>query len=262
MTATTAAELTATSISKRFGGLSVLDGLDLTIRTGEVTALIGPNGAGKTTLFNVITGALPPDAGAVDFHGQDTSRLPQFMSARLGIGRTYQDLRLFPEMTVADNIAVYAQRPASQSLLKAMFRPLAQRAEEGRVAEAVHRSIERFGISHLARRRAGEVSYAQQKLVTLARLFAADASLLLLDEPASGLDGAERTALIDAVRRLAADGLTVCIVEHSRDVVRSIADRVCFLAQGRVLAEGSPDQVFAASELADIYFGGGARAHS
>ncbi len=247
--------LTATGLTKAFGGLQVVSGFDLQIRRGEILALIGPNGAGKTTVFNLLCGSLPLDAGRVEFGGRPISGLSQHRIARLGIGRMYQDLRLFDALSVRDNVAVYCQAESSLSLARAVLRPLSQVRAERVVAGEVARVLDRFGLGALAAARADQISYAHRKLVALARLFASRSRLLLLDEPASGLDESEQAMIVAAIRGLAADGLTVCIVEHNMDLVRALADRVYFLAQGKVLADGTPNEVFEASHLAEIYFG-------
>jgi len=249
--------LTATGLVKAFGGLQVISGFDMQIRRGEILALIGPNGAGKTTVFNLLCGSLPPDAGRVEFGGRDITRLSQHRIARLGIGRMYQDLRLFDSLSVRDNVAVYCQAESSLGLTRAVLRPLSQVRAERVVTDEVARVLDRFGLSALAAARADQISYAERKLVALARLFASRSRLLLLDEPASGLDEGEQATIAAAIRRLTADGLTVCIVEHNMGLVRALADRVCFLAQGQMLADGTPDEVFEASHLAEIYFGAG-----
>ncbi len=227
------------------------------IRRGEILALIGPNGAGKTTVFNLLCGSLRPDAGRVELGGRDVTGLPQHRIALLGVGRMYQDLRLFGSLSVRDNVAVYGQAESSLSLARALLRPLSQLRAERAVAGQVAEVLDRFGLGALAAARADQISYAQRKLVALARLFASRSRLLLLDEPASGLDESEQAMIVAAIRGLAADGLTVCIVEHNMSLVRALADRVCFLAQGKTLADGPPDEVFEASHLAEIYFGAG-----
>jgi ABC-type branched-subunit amino acid transport system ATPase component len=249
--------LEARGLAKAFNGFTVVDELDLDIRRGEVLALIGPNGAGKTTVFNLLSGGLAADRGTVSYRGQQIGKLPQHRIARLGIGRTYQDLRLFGDLSVRDNVAVYCQGEKSSRLGRACVFPWMQIRDERRVRVEVAEVLDRLDLGELAGTRVSDISYAHQKLVALGRLLASKATLLLLDEPASGLDENERDEMVTAVGGLVAEGLTVCIVEHNMDLVRALADRVCFLAQGRAIAEGSPDEVFAASDLAEIYFGAG-----
>ncbi len=247
--------LVAHSLSKRFGGVEALRDASLSLPQGRITALLGPNGAGKTTMFNLLTGRLQPDHGAISFDGHDVARLSVARRARLGIGRTFQDVRLFGELTAGENVAVYAQPVASGSLARTLLAPAGRLRERRASIEAARAALDYVGAAGLERRYARDLSYAEQKLVSIARLLAMESQVLLLDEPASGVDDAGRERLMRLVERLAADGRTVCLIEHNLDVVRRLAERVVFLAQGTVVADGDPGEILASAELAEIYLG-------
>lgn len=245
----------ATGLVKRFGGFVAVDHVDITIAGPGVTALIGPNGAGKSTLFNLICGQLRPDEGTVLIDGEDLTRSRAYEIARHGVARGFQEVRLFGEMTVLDNVRVYAQKRESASLAALAVMPArAARGSAEARAEAL-RILEYLSIGHLASVRCETLGFAEQKLVALARLLALQPRILMLDEPASGLDHSGRERLTEAIRRVAADGQTVCFVEHNTEMVRELADRVVFLAQGRILADSTPDEVFNHSQLAEAYLG-------
>lgn len=251
------AVLEVRNVNRSFGGVRAVHDVSLRLTRDKLTVLIGPNGAGKTTIFNLITGALRPSSGSVLLDGEDLTRTAAHRRAQLGIARTFQDVRLFDGMSVAENIEVYAQSSEAVSILKPFVRPLRSRRSDRVARSRAAEIMEQLGISRLARYAVEDLSYAQQKLVAIARLIAGESRVLLLDEPASGLDEAGREHLCSVVRSLSAQGLTVCVVEHNLDVVRNLADELVFLADGRVLAKGAPSEIFASSELAEIYFGSG-----
>jgi ABC-type branched-subunit amino acid transport system ATPase component len=234
--------LELTGLSKSFGGNRVITALDLAISRGGVTSLVGPNGAGKTTLFDLVTGFLTPDAGRVRLLGRDITGKPPHLVARAGIVRTFQSLRLFSSLTVLENVLLAADSEAG-------MRSSSERHESARVA------MERAGVAGLADVRAADLSFAEQKFVSLARAIAKPAGLMLLDEPASGLDGPSLRRFHAIVRALVDEGRTVLLIEHNLDIVRQISDRVAFLNNGRLLAHGTPDEIFAMEELAALYFG-------
>jgi ABC-type branched-subunit amino acid transport system ATPase component len=247
--------LEAKGITKHFGGVVAAEDVDLTLERGKVTVLLGPNGAGKTTVFNLLTGRIQPDRGEITFDGRDISGLSVARRARLGMGRTFQDVRLFADMSVRDNVAVYGQPEATVSLGRTLLAPHRRWIEGARSVERGREALAYIRASNLEKRICRDLSYAEQKLVSIARLLAMESRLMLLDEPASGVDdvGAER--LMSLVERLAADGRTICLIEHNLDVVRRLADRVVFLAEGAVVADGEPEKIFNSRELAEIYLG-------
>jgi branched-chain amino acid transport system permease protein len=242
-------------VSKRFGGIAAVDGLSFQLRRGEVTALIGPNGAGKTTVFNLLTGAIRPDAGQVLLHGRDvTGARPEEM-ARMGVVRSFQDVRAFGRMSALDNVALGVQGQTGERLLGLVGRPRAAvRDERGARAEALA-WLDFVGLADRPARRVADMSFAEQKLVALARVLAAKPEVLLLDEPASGIEPAWVQRMLDLIAGVRDQGRTICIVEHSIEVVDRIADTVCFMELGRVTARGALRELLADARLSEAYFG-------
>jgi branched-chain amino acid transport system permease protein len=243
-------------VSKNFGGLKAVNQCTLDLKDGEIVGLIGPNGAGKTTLFNVITGFYPTETGAVHFSGKDISRLPPHRITDLGIARSFQDVRLFHNMTVLDNVLVARPRQAGENLLWIFLRFGQVSREERENREKAMGYLEFVGLAGQAGELAGNLSFAEQKLLSLARLLATEARLVLLDEPASGLDSKVMENLFPLVKDLVKFGKTICIVEHNMEVIRAMVDEIVFLNEGEVLARGTPEEIMKAPELAEIYFGG------
>ena len=247
--------LELSGVTKQFGGIRALWNLSLMLPEGSITGLIGPNGAGKTTAFNVITGFLPPDTGTVRYRGRDITGLSPYRVARLGIARSFQDLRLFQRMTVLDNVLVARPSPLGESAARALAGGAAVRRAEARDLDAALASLEFVELADKAGEVAENLSYAEQKLLALARLLATEADVLLLDEPTSGLAPTTVEAMLEIVRRLPERGKTVCIIEHNLDVIRGLSDRVAFLDSGEAIADGTPDAIMADPRLADLYFG-------
>jgi len=246
--------LEVVELSKAFGGLLAVDRLSLNLREGQITGLIGPNGAGKTTVFNLVTGFLTPDHGRIYYRGRDITGLPPHRVAALGVARSWQEVRLFPRMTVLDTVMLAQPGQQGENVLLSL---LPRGGEEGRVRRRAREYLEFVGLVGKDDELAGNLSFAEQKLLALARLLATEADLLLLDEPTSGLDPSSIERILDLIRSIARQGRTVCIVEHNLDVIRGTADWAFFLATGRVIAAGTPEQLFADPRLAEVYFGGG-----
>jgi len=242
-------------ITKRFGGFVAVDHVTTRVDEGEIVAFIGPNGAGKTTLFNLMTHMIAPTSGSVVFQGRELTHMAPHKVARLGIGRTFQDVRLFAEMTAWDNVAVFAQDLKTEKLGPGVLFPRSVLRGERAVRRRVDEVLDYLRLNDVAGVQADRLSFAQQKQVAIARCVARGAKLLLLDEPASGLDADERVEMETVVRKLVEDGVTVVLVEHNMDVVRALATRAVFLAEGRVVADDAPDRLLALPELAEIYFG-------
>jgi len=251
--------LVARGLAKRFGGIRAADDLSLSLSRGKVTALVGPNGAGKTTVFNLLTGFLPTEAGAISLDGRDVTGLAPWRAVRAGLARTFQDVRLFERMTVLDNVMVAIPDQPGERLGPLFLAP-------GRVARAERENRERalrylafVGLAHRAGDVAGALAFGEQKLVALARLLATEADVLLLDEPASGVDPQWVARILDLIRQCARAGRTVCLVEHNLEAVTVVADHAYFMEAGRIVAEGTPEALMADARLGEIYFGTGRR---
>jgi ABC-type branched-subunit amino acid transport system ATPase component len=235
-------------LNKAFGGLKVTNDVSLQLRAGIVTTLVGPNGAGKTTLFNQITGHLTPESGEVRWLGQSVLGKSPWQIARLGIARTFQDLRLFDHMSVEDNVTTVMEPQAW------LWQAGGKAAKAERQARTAH-ILAQTGLSARAKVRAIDLSYAERKFLSMARVLASDARIWLLDEPASGLDRGSYERFLGLLRGSLDRGITVCIIEHNLDIVVGISDRIAFLDQGKLLAEGEPNTILSDPKLAAIYFG-------
>ena len=250
------AYLEVTGLNKRFGGLQALSDCSFTIAEGRITCLVGPNGAGKTTIFNVITGFLTPDTGHVAFRGASLDGLSPQRVVRHGIARTFQNLRLFADLTARDNVVAGMPGHFGEEPLGAIFRPFRTSRALAEKREAALEVLAHVGLADRADALVRNLSYGEQKLLCIARILATSAELLLLDEPTSGLSGAALTEVMALLRRLQAEGKTLLVVEHNTRVVQQIADEVLFLHQGHLMAQGSPAEIIADPKLAEIFFGG------
>ncbi len=243
--------LSATGVVKSFGGVQALQGCNLEVEKGSITGLIGPNGSGKTTLFNVITGYVKPDAGTVTFNGDDiTAGRPDMIFSK-GIGRTFQLTRIFAQMTVLENMLVATQR--SESWMRGLVRSKSS-ADEVKLAMDWLGFV---GIARLAELRAGSLSYGQRKLLELAYVLVADPDVILLDEPAGGVNLTLINQIGDRIRELNAQGKTFLIVEHNMEFVMSTCHQVTVMHQGCHLVSGTPDEVRRNPAVLDAYLGGG-----
>jgi branched-chain amino acid transport system ATP-binding protein len=248
--------LQASGLEVSFGGLKALNDCSFAIQQGRITCLVGPNGAGKTTIFNVITGFLRPDQGSVSFKGQTLDGWKPQAIVAAGIARTFQNLRLFTDLTAVDNVLASLPAQAGEEPVAAIFRPFhVAAAQRHRRAEALA-ILDRAGVSARAGDFVRNLSYGEQKLLIIARVLATGAELLLLDEPASGLSAGALDGVMALLRRLQDDGKTLLVVEHNTRVVQKIADDVLFLHQGHLMAQGSPETIVNDPALAEIYFGG------
>ena len=246
--------LEAKALAKSFGGIRAVEGLDLSLERGLITGLIGPNGAGKTTVFNLLTGALKPDHGTVLLGGRDVTGLPPHLIARAGMVRSFQDVRTLARLTVLENVmmGVAGQRGERMSVV---LTPLPLRSGDRRTRERALQWLEFVGLAQRAGEPAGSLAFGEQKLVALARVLATDAEVLLLDEPASGIDKRWSDHMIEHIARLPEAGRTVCIVEHNLNVVQRLAHKICFMHEGSVTAEGTMAELSSQERLQEAYFG-------
>jgi branched-chain amino acid transport system ATP-binding protein len=248
--------LTARGISRRFGGLVAVDDVDLSVQSGVVHGLIGPNGAGKTTMLNLIAGVLRPTSGSILFELTDITAWSSAKRGVAGIARTFQNLRLFTEMTVLENVMLGLHGRSHAGVFAALLRTPGQLAEERRIQETALETLNFVGISHLADTPASSLAYGHRRLVEIARALACSPSLLLLDEPAAGLTRGEARELIGLISRIRNRGLTVILVEHHMDVVLNSCQRITVLHHGRKLAEGTSAEIQRHPEVIEAYFGG------
>ncbi len=242
-------------VAKNFGGLPALCEVGFEVKAGQLTALIGPNGAGKTTLINCITGILQPDSGNIRFRGQNLVGLAAHQISHLGIARTFQNLKIFPRLTVLDNVLAGLTVQGGNSLLMAMLRLPYLRHRERRLKLQALDSLDRFQLSAKADWPAGILSYGDRKRLEMARAAVSEPHLLLLDEPVAGLNSEETAAIAEQLRILRSAGHTMLLVEHDMDLVMSIADEVIVLDSGRCIASGTPDEVRRNPLVLEAYLG-------
>ncbi len=240
---TAPALLSTTDLSVRFGGLSALDAVSFEIRRGEILGLIGPNGAGKTTCFNAITGVYRPSAGSVVFDGTTLGRRKRHEITQLGIARTFQNIRLWGEMTALENVVVGTDARHRTSVPGALVRSPRHRREERAAIEKAVALLEFVGIAHRSGEKAKNLPYGDQRRLEIARALATGPKLLCLDEPAAGFNPSEKAALIDLIRVIRDDGYTVLLIEHDMRLVMDVTDRIVVLEFGRKIADGLPAEI-------------------
>ncbi len=242
-------------LRKSFGGLRAIDLLDFTVRRGGIKSIIGPNGAGKTTLFHLITGIVPPSGGGVEFGGRSLQGLRPHAIARLGIARTFQNVEIFSNMTVWENVMVGRHVQTVSSLFSAGFRFPGMRQEEKEIREKAREELCFMGLEDKLKMNASALPLGEQKLLEIARALAAEPKLLLLDEPAAGLNMRETSQLSETILRIHQRGITVMLVEHDMNLVMEISDEVLVLNYGEKIAEGPPREIQRNPEVIAAYLG-------
>ena len=243
------------NMSRHFGGLKAVHNVTADIRAGDITSLIGPNGAGKTTAFNLITGLLPVSGGTISFDGTDITKLPPYRIAARGIARTFQNIRIFPNMSVLENVMVGLHTQTGKGMFSAAFRLPGMKSEETFIRDEAIKQLGFVELDCLAGQNAGNLAFGEQRKLEIARALAIKPRLLLLDEPAAGLNSQETIMLGELIGRIRELGISVFLVEHDMELVMNVSDIVFVLNNGVLIASGNPSDIQCSPEVIRAYLG-------
>jgi ABC-type branched-subunit amino acid transport system ATPase component len=244
-------------VSRSFGGVQALEDVSFVVEPGTIHGLIGPNGAGKTTLINILSGLLPPTAGRMSYKSYDLHRLAVHQMAAIGIGRTFQNIRLFPHLSCLENVQAGQHLTSDRSLLPRLLQMPSARQEDRRLYERAMEMLSRVGLEQKADYQSRNLSYGERRRLEIARALSLKPSLLLLDEPVAGMRQGEATVVAELLRSLCHEGITILLIEHNMSFVMSLCSRITVLDFGRVLFTGTPAEVRASHEVIEAYLGAG-----